>query len=289
MDNEQLNEFYVEYKRLLFSLAYQMTGSVSDAEDVIQDVFTQLSTYDLKHQTNMKGFLCKLVTNRCLDLIKSARKKREVYVGTWLPEPLIVEEDPLYEISIENDVSLALLLLFEKLNPTQRAIFILREVLEFDYKTIAEIVQKEESTCRKIFSRVKNSLPNLEEELSTTKQIDEHEKVIKQFIGAFHQGNVNQIIGILQHDIVYYADGGGKTVAALRPVIGIERVVKMLEFLMQKAWEDDFRVSLGKVNGSTGIVVKNSQGLLGVVGFNVKQDKIKEIYYIANPDKLKVH
>jgi len=289
MDNELLNECYIEYKRLLFSLAYQMTGSISDAEDVIQDVFTQLSTYDLKHQTNMKGFLCKLVTNRCLDLIKSARKKRELYVGTWLPEPLIVEEDPLYEISIESDVSLALLLLFEKLNPTQRAIFILREVLEFDYKTIAEIVQKEESTCRKIFSRVKNSLPNIEEELSTTKQIDDHEKVIKQFIGAFQQGNVNQIIDILQHDIVYYADGGGKTVAALRPVIGMERVVKLLESLMQKAWKDDFRVSLGKVNRGTGIVIKDSQGLQGIVGFNIKNDKIKEIYYIANPDKLKVY
>jgi RNA polymerase sigma-70 factor (ECF subfamily) len=289
MDNEQLNEFYIEYKRLLFSLAYQMTGSISDAEDVIQDVFAQLSTYEVKHQTNMKGFLCKLVTNRCLDLMKSARKKREVYVGTWLPEPLIVEEDPLYEISIENDVSLALLLLFEKLNPTQRAIFILREVLEFDYKTIAEIVQKEESTCRKILSRVKNSLPNIEEELSTTKRIDEHEKVIKQFIGAFQQGNVNQIIDILQHDIVYYADGGGKTVAALRPIIGIDRVGKLLESLMNKAWKEDIKVSLGNVNGRTGFVFQDAHGLKGVVGFNIKQDKIKEIYFVVNPDKLKVH
>ncbi|MBP0725711.1 RNA polymerase sigma factor SigJ [Bacillus sp. RG28] len=286
MDNELLNECYIEYKRLLFSLAYQLTGSICDAEDVIQDVFAQLSTYDLKHQTNMKGFLCKLVTNRCFDLIKSARKKRELYVGTWLPEPLIVEEDPLYEISIENDVSLALLLLFEKLNPTQRAIFILREVLEFDYKTIAEIVQKEECTCRKIFSRVKNSLPNIEEELSTP---DNHEKVIKQFIGAFQQGNVNQIIDILQHDIVYYADGGGKTVAALRPIFGIERVGKLLESLMNKIWNEDIKVSLGNVNGRTGIIFQDAHGLKGVVGFNIKQDKIKEIYFVANPDKLKVH
>ena len=286
MDNVLLNEFYVEYKRLLFSIAYQMTGSISDAEDVIQDVFAQLSTYDLKHQTNMKGFLCKLVTNRCFDLIKSARRKRELYVGTWLPEPLIVEEDPLYEISIENDVSLALLLLFEKLNPTQRAIFILREVLDFDYKTIAEIVQKEESTCRKIFSRVKNSLPNIEEELSTP---DKHEKVIKQLIGAFQQGNVNQIIDILQHDIVYYADGGGKTVAALRPIFGIERVGKLLESLINKAWNEDIKVSLGNVNGRTGIIFQDAHGLKGVVGFNIKQDKIKEIYFVVNPDKLKVH
>jgi len=288
MDNELLKELYNEYKRLLFSLAYQMTGSVSDAEDVIQDVFAQLSAYDLKHQKNMKGFLCKLVTNRCLDLIKSARKKRELYVGTWLPEPLIVEEDPLYEISIESDVSLALLLLFEKLTPTQRAIFILREVLEFDYKTISEIVKKEESTCRKIFSRSKNSLPNIEE-LSTPKDIDEHEKVIKQFIGAFQKGNVNQIIDILQHDIVYYADGGGKTVAALRPIVGIERVMKLLESLMHKGWKEDFKISIGKVNGNTGIIIKDLQGLQGVVGFNVKGDKINEIYFIVNPDKLKVN
>lgn len=288
MDNELLKGYYVEYKKLLFSLAYQMTGSISDAEDIIQDVFAQLSTYNVKHQTNMKGFFCKLVTNRCLDLIKSARKKRELYVGTWLPEPLIVKEDPLYEISIENDVSFALLLLFEKLNPIQRAIFILREVLEFDYKTISEIVQKEENTCRKIFSRVKKSLPNLEEELYANKQFEENEKVIKQFISAFQQGNVNQIIGILQNDIVYYGDGGGKKAAALRPIFGIERVVKLLEFLMAEAWKEEIKISLGIVNGNRGILIYDKHGLNSVVGFTIKDNKIKEIYYIANPDKLKI-
>ncbi|MGF9967056.1 sigma-70 family RNA polymerase sigma factor [Bacillus rhizoplanae] len=156
MENAELSQLYIKYKSLLFSLAYKMTGSIADAEDIIQDVFIKLNEHEMKHTSNVKAFLCKLVTNRCLDLLKSSKKKRELYVGTWLPEPIaVIETDPLQGILVKNDISYALLVLFEQLNPIERAIFILREILEYDYGTIAEIVQKKEANCRKILSRIK--------------------------------------------------------------------------------------------------------------------------------------
>ncbi|WP_445479768.1 sigma-70 family RNA polymerase sigma factor [Lysinibacillus irui] len=163
MEQTELSRLYVEYKSLLFSLAYKMTGSVADAEDVVQDVFIKLNGYEVMHIRNIKAFLCKMVSNRCIDLLKSSRNRRELYVGMWLPEPLtFIEKEPLQEIMVKSDISYALLVLFEQLNPIERAIFILREVLGYDYETIAEIVQKKENNCRKILSRVKKMLPELE-------------------------------------------------------------------------------------------------------------------------------
>ena len=133
MEQTDLNRLYVEYKPLLFSLAYKMTGSVADAEDVVQDVFIKLNGYEVKHNRNIKAFLCKMVTNRCLDLLKLSRNKRELYVGTWLPEPIaFIDKDPLQEMMVKSEVSYALLVLFEQLNPIERAIFIFREVLQYE-------------------------------------------------------------------------------------------------------------------------------------------------------------
>ncbi|MGG0188518.1 sigma-70 family RNA polymerase sigma factor [Bacillus rhizoplanae] len=185
MENAELSQLYIEYKPLLFSLAYKMTGSIADAEDIIQDVFIKLNEYEMKHTSNVKAFLCKLVTNSCLDLLKSSKKKRELYVGTWLPEPIaVIETDPLQEIMMKNDISYALLVLFEQLNPIERAIFILREILEYDYETIAEIVQKKEVNCRKILSRMKKMLPELEKHIEVENVKVNHEQVITCFINA---------------------------------------------------------------------------------------------------------
>ncbi|MFD3450249.1 RNA polymerase sigma factor SigJ [Microbacteriaceae bacterium 4G12] len=288
MDHVLLRQLYIEYKPLLFSVAYQMTGSVADTEDIIQDVFAKLSSQDVKHQQNMKGYLCKIVTNRCLDLMKSAKKKMEVYVGTWLPEPLITKGDPLEEIILEDEVSFALLVLFEKLNPMERAIFILREVLEYDYKEIAEIVQRKEANCRKILSRIQDKFPELEEEITLSKNHDKDEEAIRFFHTALHKGEVNQVIELLHNDIVYYADGGGKRNAAIRPVYGKERVWKLLSSLAERFLngKKEYQLILRKINGQMGILIQDSSGLQGVVNFHIKQGKIQEIYYVANPDKL---
>ncbi|MDX8361739.1 RNA polymerase sigma factor SigJ [Cytobacillus sp. IB215316] len=286
MENLLIQQLYIDYKPLLFSLAYKMTGSVSDADDVVQDVFSKLTNYELKNNQNVKAFLCKLVTNRSLDLLKSSRKKRELYTGTWLPEPIVQNEDPLNHVMVEEDISIALLLLFESLNPIERAIFILREILEYDYKTVADIVQKSESNCRKILSRLKKELPDLNTELLPTPD-EEHEQTVLTFISAFQTGKVTSIIKYLQNDITYYADGGGKKAAALRPVVGKEKVSILFEALAKRFLEENYKFHLITVNGQTGLTILDPTGFTAVVAFQIYEGKIKAIYYIVNPDKVR--
>ncbi|OEH94530.1 RNA polymerase sigma factor SigJ [Bacillus solimangrovi] len=285
MESSLVQQLFIDYKSLLHSLAYKMTGSVSDAEDIVQDVFTQLKTYELQHQQNTKAFLCKLVTNRCLDLLKSSRKKKELYVGTWLPEPLVSNHDPMNEVIVEEEISIALLILFESLNPVERAVFVLREVLEYDYKTIADIVQKSESNCRKILSRIKKELPNLEHELVMPPP-KEHEETVLTFISAFQKGDVTQLINNLHENVIYYADGGGKKAAALRPIVGRESVVLVFGSLSKILANDSYQIYFSKVNGQTGLTIIDPDGSKSVVAFQVEEDKIKNIYYCANPDKV---
>lgn len=290
MENAELSQLYIEHKPLLFSLAYKMTGSIADAEDVIQDVFIKLNEYELKHSKNVKAFLCKLVTNRCLDLLKSSKKKRELYVGTWLPEPIaVIETDPLQEMVMKNDMSYALLVLFEQLNPIERAIFILREILEYDYETIAEIVQKKEANCRKILSRIKKALPELEKQIVVESVKEDHEQVITCFINAIKQGNTNQVKEVLGEDIAYYADGGGKVNAATKPIYGAVRVQKLLISLATKFLtnQDEYSMMQTEVNGSPGIVITDRTGIQAVMSFEFEGNKIKSIYIVLNPDKLK--
>lgn len=285
MEKAELSQLYIEYKPLLFSLAYKMTGSIADAEDVIQDVFMKLNQNDMKHNLHVKAYLCKLVTNRCLDLLKSSKKKRELYMGTWLPEPIaVMETDPLQEMMMKQDMSYALLVLFEQLNPIERAIFILREVLEYDYETTAEIVQKTEPNCRKILSRLKKMLPELEKKL-TAVNID-HQQVITSFISAIQQGNTNQVMEVLREDVVYYADGGGKVTAAAKPIYGAMRVKQLLTSLAAK-YLGEYTIMPTEVNGRMGIVIRNQTAILAVMSFEFEGDKIKTIYAILNPDKLR--
>ncbi|ENQ3106959.1 RNA polymerase sigma-70 factor [Bacillus cereus] len=289
MENAELSQLYTDYKPLLFSLAYKMTGSIADAEDIIQDVFIKLNEYEMKHSLNIKAFLCKLVTNRCLDLLKSSKKKRELYVGTWLPEPIaVIETDPLQEIMMKNDMSYALLVLFEQLNPIERAVFILREILEYDYETIAEIVQKKEANCRKILSRIKKALPELEKKIAVESVKEDHEQVIACFINAIQKGNTNQLMEILWEDITYYADGGGKVTAAAKPIYGAVRVKQLLTTLATKFLtnQEEYFMLQTEVNGCPGIVIRNRTGIQAIMSFEFEGVKIKSIYIILNPDKL---
>ncbi|MCM3736755.1 RNA polymerase sigma factor SigJ [Bacillus cytotoxicus] len=290
MENAELSHLYIEHKPILFSLAYKMTGSIADAEDVIQDVFVKLNEYEMKHNKNVKAFLCKLVTNRCLDLLKASKKKRELYVGTWLPEPIaVIETDPLHVMMMKNDMSYVLLVLFEQLNPIERAIFILREILEYDYETIAEIVQKKAANCRKILSRIKKELPDLEKQSIVENVKGDREQVITCFINAIQQGNTTQVMEVLGEAIAYYADGGGRVTAATKPIYGAVRVQQLLIALATKYFtnQDECSMMQTDVNGSPGIVIRNRTGIQAVMSFEFEGNKIKSIYTILNPDKIK--
>jgi RNA polymerase sigma-70 factor (ECF subfamily) len=283
-----LQELYSQFQPLLFSIAYRMLGTVSDAEDIVHDVYLQAGEKTIEHVENKKAYLCKMVTNSCIDHLKSAQHKRKVYTGPWLPEPLILNEnDPVTEVMKAEVVSFAVLLLLEKLKPMERAVFVLREVLDYDYATISQIVDRSESTCRKVLSRVKNKFPLIYEgeEAALAPQKDE---VIQTFVLALQKGDIQAIEKLLYKDVTLYSDGGGKVFAALRPVHSKNLVVRFIGYLLaeNQSNEKPALVKMVNVNGQTGLLVKGEDNIKTVFCFHVKNNQIADIYIVRNPEKL---
>lgn len=284
---------YSEYKPLLFSIGYNMLGSVEDSEDLVQDTFVavqKLQNTLTEEPSNVKAFLCKIMTNRCLDLLKSSKKKREVYVGPWLPEPILqlkfegmYEEDPAEKVILDETISYALLVLLEQLNPVERAVFILREAFDFDYRNIAEILNKSEMNCRKIFSRVQSKIQS--DQTVSKANTEEDFTLAKRFIEATGTGNLEELISLLTDDIVLVTDGGGKVKAAIRPIYEKKNVVAFLTSLAKKLM-DSVQIQLIIVNGQIGILVDGQEPT--VICFERVGDCYKKIFMVRNPDKIKI-
>lgn len=284
----ELKELYSEFQPLLFSIAYRMLGSVSDAEDIVHDVYLHIGEKTIEQVENKKAYLCKMVTNRCIDYFKSARYKREVYIGPWLPEPLILKDhDPISEVMNQEALSFAFLLLMEKLNPVERAVFILREVLGYDYKKISQIIDKSEPNCRKIFSRVKNQLPFKEEYAG--KPEPKNKEMIQAFVSALYQGNIQRVEELLDREVTLYSDGGGNVYAALKPIISKDLVTRFILNIIRQNQNIDKPpvIKMVNVNGGCGLLVKGKDDILTVISFRVKNNQISDIYIVRNPEKLK--
>jgi len=280
---------YLAYKPLMFSLAYRMLGSVMDAEDIVQEVFLSWNEGKLEQIRNEKAYLCKMVTNRCIDRIRSASKQREVYIGPWLPEPLITVdvESPAAFYLRKESLSTAYLLLLQQLTWVERAVFILREVLQYEYDEIAEIVGKSSTNCRQIFHRAKGAVSGLSSEAKTESPKSESLKLkVEQFVQALTSGNSGQLVNILKADASLYSDGGGKVTAAVRPIMGAERISLFLFGLMSKL-PPDFSYQIMPVNGLPGIVSYSGKKPNNVITFRIEEDVITDIYIVVNPDKLR--
>jgi len=257
-----------------------------DAEDMVQDIFIALDKVDTTKVTNVKAFLCKMVTNRCIDQLRSARSKREVYVGPWLPEPILTGEggaDPAIAAMVRDDLSLAYLTMMEHLTEIERAVLVLREALCFDYPEIAEMVGKSEANCRKILSRVKKKLGNQAEE--QTGSVAQHTRLIQDFLQAITDGDVERVLTLLTTDAVLYSDGGGIVKAALNPIITSERVAAFLTGVAKKR---TFAVSYQfvEVNGRPGYIIYSDGHIHSVWGFELRDGRIHQIYAVLNPEKL---
>jgi RNA polymerase sigma-70 factor (TIGR02957 family) len=286
--SESMQEMYEKYKKLLFKLAYQLTGSVSDAEDVVHDVFLKLYDVPPEKLAEPRAYLCKMVTNRCRDLQKTARKKREQYFGEWLPEPLSKsEKDSIDSVIRDDELSYGILVLLEKLTPTERVVFVLREALSFEYHEIAKLIEKSEVNCRKLFSRAKAKMgiDSVEEAHSEAVSPD----LVHDFIIALKQGNLNKVISLLDQNVVLVADGGGKVLAAVKPIVARDRVVEFLFGTVRKlslvGGISPFEIS--EINGQPALILRSDEGIHTVVMFQVENNMIRNIYIVRNPDKLK--
>ncbi len=247
------NEDYKQFKPLLFSIGYRMLGSVAEAEDIVQETFLKAYQIDDQKIDNKKAYLCKIMTNRCLDVLKSARYRREHYVGPWNPEPLLLESSPDFdpsEVILQKEgLSIAYLRMMEHLAPDDRAVLLLREVFHFSYLEISNIIEKKEENCRKIFSRAKQKISSIEGE---SLHYEKNKSIIDRFIQAFQMQNMDALLELISEKVTLYSDGGGKVKAAVRPIESRSNVLAFLYGIIKKVPED-FYFEVKKVNGQPAI------------------------------------
>ena len=287
----EIDYLYSQFKPLLFSIGYSMLGSIEDSEDLVQDTFLAVQKMSLstkEEPNNMKAYLCKIMTNRCLDLLKSSKNNREVYIGPWLPEPIIQgvleKEDPMEKMILEETISYAFLVLLEQLNPTERAVFVLREAFAFDFRMISEILNKTESNCRKLFSRLQEKIQRSEQK--ENRNLKEELVIAKRFIEAAETGNLDLLISLLTEDIVLITDAGGKTKAALRPINQKKNVIAFLVGVSKKLISPA-HIQCVIVNNQIGLMVTSEGEEPTLICFDLEGDSYRRIFMVRNPDKLK--
>jgi RNA polymerase sigma-70 factor (TIGR02957 family) len=293
---------YTEYRPLMFSIAYRMTGSVSDAEDIVQEAFLRVGKDGGKGAEieSPKAYLATITTRLAIDHLRSARVRRESYVGTWLPEPLLAsapgtpgtpgaprgEPDPAELAETSDSLSMAFLVLLESLAPAERAVFLLREVFGYDYSEIAGITGKTEAACRQTFARSRRRIDEGRPRFETSRA--EGEELTALFLAAADGGDMASLLERLAPDVVFYGDSGGKGEGFISPVLGRDRVAQVIRFSFERS--DQLGASLGAawVNGQPGLLVRDADGnLVAVIVLDVLDGQVLAIRTVANPEKLR--
>jgi len=282
-------EIFQAQRPRLFGIAYRMTGSASEAEDLLQEAWLRFQTVPAEEVRSPEALLTTIVTRLALDHLKSAQAQREIYPRLWLPEPVPtangVEEDPLDTMLKLESISLAFLHLLEILSPEERAVFLLREVFDYEYRELAEFINKSETNCRQLFSRAKKHITDHRPRFPTNPA--EHERVFHSFIEAVESGDLNQLMAVMADDVVCYADSGGKATAPTRPLHGPESVAKFVKGVQRTGYKPGDTIEMPLINGRPGIVVRNAQGeSTTVLTLDIADGAIRALHFIRNPDKF---
>src|SRR5262245_964360 len=280
---------YEELRPLLFSIAYRMIGSVSEAEDIVQEAFLRIHRAEAEGTTveSPKAYLSTVTTRLSIDHLKSARVRREQYFGQWLPEPLLTDgsaPDAAAHAETADSLSMAFLVLLESLTPVERAVFLLREVFDYGYAEIARIVHRTEDNCRQLYVRARRHVdegrPRFE---ASRKQRDE---LVERFFAAAERGDLAALEEMLAADVVVYGDGGGKA-PSWQPVYGPERVAKLIAGTLRQAKDLGVTLRAAHVNGQPGVVFLDAQDRVGaVMSVDVADGLVQAIRGVTNPDKL---
>jgi RNA polymerase sigma-70 factor (TIGR02957 family) len=280
---------YTEFRPLMFSIAYRMTGSVSDAEDIVQEAFLRLTRalHDGASITSPKAYLATVTTRLAISHLRSARVRRETYVGAWLPEPLVADEhdDPAERAEMSDSLSMAFLVLLESLSPTERAVFLLHEVFGYDYAEIAEITGKSEPNCRQIFVRARHHIDEGKPRFDASRE--QRDEVARRFFEAVGGGDLNALLSLLAPDVVTIGDGGGKGKARREPLHGPERVARFLLGLFRRAQNEGTYGVPALVNGQPGAVAYDAEGrVVSVFALDIADGLVQAVRSVVNPDKL---
>ncbi|GAA3099750.1 RNA polymerase sigma-70 factor [Streptomyces rectiviolaceus] len=289
MTTTALADEFVSHRPRMFSLAYRMLGSAQEAEDAVQDAYLRWSGADRPAIGQPAAWLAKVVTNLCLNRLTSARARREEYVGPWLPEPVVTSGGalgPLESAEQRDAVSMALLILLERLTPVERAVFVLREAFAYSHRDIAGVLDIGEANCRQLYRRATRAVA--EERARFDAAAERRDRFVESFVAAAREGDLAGLEKMLAADVTWWSDGGGKVTAARRPVVGRDKVLRFLLGGMKNfAYAMD--LSYAEVNGATAVVARmagTAGTVVGVASFVFRDGLVGEVQAVVNPDKL---
>jgi RNA polymerase sigma-70 factor (ECF subfamily) len=273
----------------LFWLAYRLLGSASEAEDAVQDAYLRLHIADRALIESLPPWLTKVVTNLCLSRLTSARARREVYPGPWLPEPVLTDDrsmGPQETAEQRESVSIALLSLMERLNPNERAAFVLREAFAYSHFEIAQILETSEPNVRQVYRRARQRLGESRQRFQP--DLEQWGRLVDRFFTAARAGDVAGLVEILTADVTSTADGGGKVAAARRPISGRDQMARYVAGAFSRSVPQlDLRLDVAEVNGEPAVLAFDGETLAGVLCFEIVGDQIAALRAVANPDKLR--
>ncbi|GAA4208845.1 RNA polymerase sigma-70 factor [Streptosporangium oxazolinicum] len=276
-------EAFVAHRNLLFTVAYEMLGSAADAEDVLQETWLRWAGVDVGQVRDQRAYLVRITTRQSLNRLRAMRRRKEAYVGPWLPEPLLTAPDVACDVELAESVSMALMLVLETLSPTERAVFVLREAFGVGYDEIAATVGKSPAAVRQIAHRARRHVDarRPREAVSPSRT----RAVLESFQRAAETRDLRGLLDVLAPEVVFMADGGGVKQAALRPIIGADKVVRMIVGSVGKAGAA-LTVAPTVVNGNPALVLRLDGEIDGVMALRVEDDRITGLYYVRNPEKL---
>ena len=284
MSTVDADDPFLAHRSLLFTVAYEMLGSAADAEDVLQESWLRWADVDRDEVRDPRAYLVRIVTRQSLNHLRTVSRRREDYVGEWLPEPLLTSPDVAEDAELAESLSIAMLTVLETLGPAERAVFVLREVFDVPYDEIADAVGKTPAAVRQIAHRAKDHVAARRPRVRVVPA--EHEEVVERFVAALNNGDIQGLMDVMAPDIVSVADGGGKVKgAARRPIVGAEKLARYLIGGMAKV-TGTLVASTTWVNGEPGIRVEIDGQLAGVVSLTVEGGQVTQVFSIANPDKL---
>jgi RNA polymerase sigma-70 factor (ECF subfamily) len=272
---------FARHRSLLFTVAYEMLGSAADAEDVVQETWLRWADVDHAEVRDPRAYLVRIVTRQALNRLRTLARRREEYVGEWLPEPLLTSPDVAADVELADNVSIAMLTVLETLAPAERAVFVLREVFDVPYEEIAEAVDKSPAAVRQIAHRARDHVAARRPRMPVS--ATEQQEAVERFLAAVRGGDLQGLLDVLAPDVVVVADGGGFVTAAPAPIEGAQRVAAFLIATMGRL---DFEAKTVWVNGSAGTRIEVGGELDTVASVTVENGRITRIYAIRNPHKL---
>jgi RNA polymerase sigma-70 factor (ECF subfamily) len=274
---------FERHRRLLFTVAYEMLGSAADAEDTVQDAWLRWSAADRGDVADPKAYLIRVTTRLALNRLRAARTRRESYVGPWLPEPLLTAPDVAEEVEMAESVSMALLVVLETLSPVERAVFVLREVFGLSHHEVADVVDRSEPAVRQLAHRAREHVRDRRPRFDTDRQTQR--EVTQRFLAACLNGDVAALVSSMSPGVTLVSDGGGKAKAALRPIVGADKVARFLVAVTQES-APGLQLEFADVNGAPGLIARAGTEAFLAAQVQLVAGRIEQVLIFRNPEKL---